>query len=139
METRFSSKVDGWLIPIMVLSVGGLVAAFIAVLIEPAPWPIQLLLGVVTVVVTLLLLSVFRNTHYTVAGDSLRIVSGPFKWNIAVTDIGDIVPSRNPLSSPALSIDRLRISLGKRKFILVSPEDKDGFIRAIEQAQQETR
>ena len=139
METRFSSKVDGWLIPIMVLSVGGLVAAFIAVLIEPAPWPIQLLLGAVTIVVTLLLFSIFRNTHYTIDGDSLRIVSGPFKWNIAVTDIGDITPSRNPLSSPALSIDRLKISLGKRKFILVSPEDKDGFVRAIEQAQRETR
>ncbi len=139
METRFSSKVDGWLIPIMVLSVGGLVAAFVAVLVEPTPWPIQVLVGVVTVVVTFLLFSIFQNTHYTIAGDSLRIVSGPFKWNIAVVDIRDITPSRNPLSSPALSIDRLKISLGKRKFVLVSPEDKDGFVRAIEQAQRGTR
>lgn len=76
MDTRFASKIDGWLIRIMVLSVGGLVV--------------------------------------------------------------EITPSRNPLSSPALSIDRLKIQFGKRKFVLVSPEDKAGFIRAVDQTQQES-
>jgi len=28
METKFSSKIDGWLIPVVVLTVGGLVAVF---------------------------------------------------------------------------------------------------------------
>ncbi len=136
METRFASKVDGWLIPVMVLTVGGLIAALIAVLIEETPWPIRLLVALVTVVVILLMFAIFRNTHYTISGDTLRIVSGPFRWKVPVADIRDITPSRNPLSSPALSLDRLKISLGKRKFVLVSPHDKAGFIRAIEQARQ---
>ncbi|MDH3621485.1 MAG: PH domain-containing protein [Gammaproteobacteria bacterium] len=132
MQTRFSSKVDGWLIPIMVLSMAGLVAALIAVMITPTPWPVRILVAGITVLVTMLLLSVFRNTHYTVTDRDLRIVSGPFKWTIPVGDITDIVPTRNPLSSPALSIDRLKISYGKRKFVLISPADKAGFMRAIE-------
>jgi len=48
METRFSSKIDGWLIPVIVLSVGRLVAALIAVLVEETPWPICALVGTVT-------------------------------------------------------------------------------------------
>lgn len=139
METRFSSKVDGWLIPVMVVAAGGTIAALVAVLVEETPWPIRVLVGVVTVVVILLLFSVLRNTHYTVSGDTLRIVSGPFRWTIPVADIQEITASRNPLSSPALSLDRLKISLGKRKFILVSPQDKSGFIRAIEQARQDVQ
>lgn len=137
MEARFSSKIDSWLIPVMIVAVGGLVVALIAVLIEETPWPIRVLVGVVTVVVTMLLFAVFRNTCYVIAGDTLRIRSGPFRWTIPLADIVEITPSRNPLSSPALSLDRLKISLGKRKFVLVSPEDKAGFIRAIDQAKQE--
>lgn len=137
MEARFSSKIDSWLIPVMIAAVGGLVVALIAVLIEETPWPIRVLVGVVTVAVTMLLFAVFRNTCYVIAGDTLRIRSGPFRWTIPLADIVEITPSRNPLSSPALSLDRLKISLGKRKFVLVSPEDKAGFIRAIDQAKQE--
>ena len=139
METRFSSKVDSWLVPIMVLSMAGLVAALIAVMITPTPWPIRILVSAVTVVVTMLLFSIFRNTHYTLTEQELRVVSGPFKWTIPVSEITDIAPTRNPLSSPALSIDRLRISYGKRKFILISPADKAGFMRAIDQVRDARR
>ena len=137
METRFSSKVDGWMIPIMIVSVGALIAALVAVLVEETPWPLRVLTVVVVILVTLLLFTIFKSTYYVIVGDTLRIVSGPFKWNIPVADIVGVTPSRNPLSSPALSMDRLKISYGKRKFVLVSPEDKAGFIRAVEQAQQE--
>lgn len=121
----------------MIVSVCALIAALVAVLVEETPWPLRVLTVVVVIVVTLLLFTIFKSTYYVIAGDTLRIVSGPFKWNIPVADIVGVTPSRNPLSSPALSMDRLKISYGKRKFVLVSPEDKAGFIRAVEQAQQE--
>jgi hypothetical protein len=123
----------------MLVSVGGLIAALLAVLIQDTPWQIRVLIGAITLVVTLLLFTILKSTYYVIAGDTLRIVSGPFRWKIQVHDIVDITPSRNPLSSPALSIDRLKVSLGKRKFVLVSPEDKAGFIRAIEQAKQRSQ
>ena len=56
-------------------------------------------------------------------------------WNGGEIEIQDITPSRNILSAPALSLDRLKIRFGKRAFILVSPEDKDGFLRAVKEAQ----
>ena len=132
METRFLSKVDGWLVPVMVLAMAGLLAALIGVLVTPTPWPVRSLVAAVSVAVILLLFAVFRGPHYTVTDQELRIVSGPFRWTVPVDEITAIDPSRNPLSSPALSLDRLKISYGKRKFVLISPADKAGFMRAME-------
>jgi len=132
METRFSSKVDSWLVPVMVLAMAGLLAALIGVLVTPNPWPVRALVAAVSVAVVLLLFAVFRGTHYTITEQELRIVSGPFRWTVPIDEITAIAPSRNPLSSPALSLDRLKISYGKRKFVLISPSDKAGFMRAME-------
>ena len=123
----------------MILSLAGLVSALIAVMITESPWLVRGLVAGVAVVVTMLLFSVFRSTYYTVSDSDLRVVSGPFKWTIPLAEINDITPSRNPLSSPALSIDRLKISYGKKKFILVSPSDKGAFIRSIEQARRQAQ
>ena len=135
---RFPSKIDGWLVPVLLLAFAGLIVALITVLVEPTPWPLRIVTAVIVVLVTALLISVFRNTGYEVGETELRVVSGPFKWTIPLEDITDIRPTRNPLSAPALSMDRLKISYGKRKFVLVSPANKEGFISAVEQARQGT-
>lgn len=129
---KFPSKIDGWLIPFLVIAIAGALVALIAVMITPTPWPVRVLTAVVTVLVLFLVFSVFRNTCYIVEHDELRVVSGPFRWRIPIDDITGIEATRNPLSSPALSMDRLKVSYGKRKFVLVSPEDKEGFIRALQ-------
>jgi membrane protein YdbS with pleckstrin-like domain len=133
---KFPSKIDGWMIPVMVVSVAGMLVALIAVMVTATPWPVRALVAGVLVVVMFLLFSVFRSTYYEVLDSELRVVSGPFRWTIPLSAITDIQPTRNPLSSPALSLDRLKVSYGKRKFVLVSPADKDGFTRAVREASQ---
>ena len=44
--------------------------------------------------------------------------------------IDAVEPARNPLSSPACSLDRLRIEYGAKR-IMISPLDKAGFLRAL--------
>ena len=77
--------------------------------------------------------SLLIGTHYTVDGNMLRVVSGPFRWKVPIDQIRSVQATRNPLSSPALSLDRLRIEYGKRRRIMVSPADKAGFLKAIGQ------
>jgi hypothetical protein len=36
------------------------------------------------------------------------------------------------LTSPAFSLDRLRIEYGRGRWIMISPRDKDGFLRELE-------
>ena len=88
--------------------------------------------SIVEAPVPALLGSMLIGTHYTVDGNTLRIACGPFRWQVPVDAIESVEPTRNPLSSPALSLDRLRIQYGKRK-IMVSPADKAGFLKAIGQ------
>ena len=80
-----------------------------------------------------LVASMLVGTNYTVDRDRLRIASGPFRWKVDIASITSVEPTRNPLSSPALSLDRLRIRYGESRSILVSPADTRGFLRAIGQ------
>jgi hypothetical protein len=50
-----------------------------------------------------------------------------------------VVPTRNPLSSPALSLDRLRIEYGQGRAIMISPADKGPFLRALEERRMAVR
>ena len=135
---RFVSKVDGWLIPVFVIAIAGMLAAFVAVLIEDTPLWLQLVVAAMSVLFCGLLFAILKSTYYVVANGVLRVVSGPFNWTIQVSDIVEITPTRNPLSSPALSLDRLKVTYGKRRSVLVSPADKDGFMRAIESERSES-
>lgn len=38
----------------------------------------------------------------------------------------------NPLASPALSLDRLKIEYGQGHWIMISPRDREGFLRELE-------
>ncbi len=53
------------------------------------------------------------STYYVVENSTLVIKSLVFRWKINIDDIIQIEPTHNPLSSPALSLDRLKISYMK--------------------------
>jgi hypothetical protein len=74
---------------------------------------------------------VLATTDYTVTGHELRVRSGPFRWRIRIDDIRGVAPTRSPLSSPALSLDRLRIDYGTGNAIMISPRDRDAFLRTL--------
>lgn len=127
---KFKSAVDTWyyllalVLPLFILVFVGVVAGKD----DPSAIPIIAMVGFFSLGLSLWLLF---STHYTVSQETLTIRSGPFRWVVPLDDIQLVAPSRSVLSSPALSLDRLGISYGKGKKILVSPADRDGFLRAI--------
>lgn len=128
---KFRSKVDRWiLIVILVVIVVQVVAVTAAITEAGEPGMITslilVMIGVVALMIWLLL-----GTHYTVDRGHIRIVSGPFRWKVPIDEITSVTATRNPLSSPALSLDRLSIRYGKRRRIMISPADKAGFLKAI--------
>lgn len=74
---------------------------------------------------------VLTSTYYLFDGAELRVRCGPLRWQIPLDQIHNVEPTRNPMSSAALSLDRLRIDYGRGKFVLVSPADKAGFLREL--------
>jgi hypothetical protein len=129
---RFKSKIDRWLLYLLIaVMVFEVVVMSAAAMQADSPLEATVLI-IAALVIVGLLGSMLIGTHYTVDGNTLRIRCGPFRWQVPVDAIESVEPTRNPLSSPALSLDRLRIQYGKRR-ILVSPADKAGFLKAIGQ------
>ncbi|WP_408608758.1 PH domain-containing protein [Alkaliphilus serpentinus] len=61
----------------------------------------------------------------------LIIKCGPFSEKISIKDIKSIKKTRNPLSSAALSINRIEIRYGFSGMTLISPKDKEQFVGLI--------
>lgn len=74
---------------------------------------------------------VLLGTHYTLTDSTLQVRSGPFRWRIPLSEINGIEHTRSPLSSPALSLDRLQISYGRGSLLMISPRDRDAFMREL--------
>jgi len=68
-------------------------------------------------------------TRYTLTDEALLVRSGPFARRIALIDVAGIAATRDVGSSPALSLDRLRIEYGDARALMISPAEKDRFVR----------
>lgn len=127
----FESKVDNWLLLIVGVAMAMSLSAFTVLLFVQPTVPNVFLALFILPVGVVLPLWVLISTKYMVTQDELRVQSGPFKWVIARKDIASITETRNPLATPALSLDRLLICYENDKKIMVSPEDKESFLKAL--------
>lgn len=135
MPTLYRSKVDIWLFVVLAFAV--LAALYSAGQTMAAGNTGSILVAVLVAVVGVgLPLWLLLSTRYTLLACHLLVQSGPFKWQIPLADIKSITPSNNPLSSPALSLDRLRIDYGKGRMLLISPRDKEQFLQDVEAARR---
>lgn len=128
-DVVFVSKVDGWLLAVLWGSALACLIAAGAVVMNGGPGALLTAVFIVGLGGALPLWFV-GSTRYTFSGAELHVRCGPLQWRIPLTDVRSVTPTRNPLSSPALSLDRLRIDYGLRS-IMVSPLDKDGFLREL--------
>lgn len=127
-SSTFPSKVDGWLAGALLAGVG---VALIAVLAAGSalPWPVSVFMLALGCVLPVWLLV---STRYTLTDDQLLVSAGPFRWRVPIREIKAVTPTRSPLSSPALSLDRLRIEYGDSKSVMVSPGNREGFLLELE-------
>ena len=132
-EKRFKSKIDTW-IALLIVAVAVMDIAFIVIFAMSSDSPVDKTIAtLVLVAVFVLLIWLTFGTYYAVNKDTLRVVSGPFRWKISIADITSVTPTRAMWSSPAMSLDRLRIVYGNGRRIMISPADKQDFLRAIGQ------
>jgi len=126
----YRSKIDAWLVIILV-SVPAVLLDFILDGIGVEDRLGTLLELSVVVAVLALILWLYWSTRYTISGDFLLVKSGPFSWVIPIEDITSIEPTRNAMSSPALSLDRLLISYGHGGELMISPKDRARFMTEL--------
>ncbi|MGP9799587.1 PH domain-containing protein [Rheinheimera sp. NSM] len=130
MMQRFDSKKDFLLVFILIAV--AIVCTLAAVNVITTSASSYLLFAIISIMGVLLPLWLLTSTYYLVDGTMLKVKSGPFRWTIQLSEIAGVKPSDNPISSPALSLDRLEISYANGKKLLVSPKDQPAFINALQ-------
>lgn len=121
----FRSKVDWWLaLVLLVAPVVSLVGWFTAA--DAERWAASAGLLVLAAVY----LGLVFPMKYGLTDTHLVVRHGLVRQRIELARITSVEPTRSPLSSPALSLDRLRITFGTGFFkkVMISPAAKKEFL-----------
>jgi hypothetical protein len=127
MTTMFRSKIDGKFKAVAFIMPW---VALVAIATSPraaALW----VPAIATLVISTVVVWVTLATYYEFEGEALVAHSGPFSWRIPLKDISAVRESNSVRSGPALSMDRLEITHRNGRVLLISPEDKPGFLAAL--------
>lgn len=133
-----ASKVDAWLVVVTAVAIGVSVGAAIALWREGGV-PTIVLLPVTLLLGAGLPLWILLGTRYELTPGRLLVCCGPFRWTVPLKEIRAVEPTRNPLSSPALSLDRLRIDYGRGSSVMISPRDKARFLAELDRYRSAAR
>ncbi len=126
----FESKIDLWFYLLISLLI--LVSIFVLHKAIRQPSLVNLVVSLITAVLGVgLPLWLLASTKYILSDNELIVKSGPVNRLIPLESIVSVKETHNPISSPALSLDRLEIKYGNNQRILISPKDKQGFRKAI--------
>ena len=125
----YKSKVDAWLVIVVVAAV----AVVLLPLFSGFSWGYLLAASGVLVCLVPVFALLF-SIRYIVEGDKLTVscdILGSRAYDIM--SVRSIRPARTWLSSPAASLDRieLRFSVRRVQPLIISPEDKTGFIARL--------
>lgn len=85
----------------------------------------------------LLLLSIWFRTSYEIREGRLFITSGPYYKSIPIDRITSVRKTKNPFTSPSLTIWKLEIQFGTHGVVSVGPEDRDELILALREVNPE--
>jgi hypothetical protein len=140
------AKVDRWVAVLFgVVTLGEFVAGtavLVACLLTGSPPP-ALALGISAALFGVgslfgLILWGCYHIRCVVTSSDLVVHCGPFRTTLPLDTIVEVFPTRNPMHAPAPSLDRLQISYRKKTggkwFELISPKDKEAFVRDLASA-----
>ena len=132
MERVFKSKV-GWMYHLLIfMMIVGCVVTFLQANIA--------LMGAMLLAMLLVIHMLF-NTYYTITTDEMLIAHCSFfpEKKIAIAEITYVESTVLPVSSYALSLDRLIIYKGEKPWMLISPNNKVDFVKQLQKINPEIK
>jgi hypothetical protein len=125
----YGSKVDWWLGAVLVLA--PLVPLVACIALAASGKMAELPIGIgVFLFVAALYGGLVVPVKYGLGDGNLVVRFGLCRVRVPLADVSEVHPTRNPLSSPALSLDRLYVKFGEgfSKAVMISPENRDQFL-----------
>ena len=105
---------------------GIVVLATIPAILQKATVPL-----VIMVLIILFAGWIWFGTGYEMMENALKVYCGPFRQTIPYREIKEIKKTRSFSSSAACSLDRMEIQYGESHRILISPADKENFVKML--------
>lgn len=133
-KLRFSTRVDRWLavvIAVYVLVAVGLPAWHLGNVVS-GNTSFDPVMGLLPLVIFGLLWLVTVPCRYEFIDKALVARSGIIRFSVPLLAITRVRRTWNPMSAPAWSLRRLEIHYGKTQQLLISPENEDAFLQALE-------
>ena len=125
----YRSKVDWWIAALLCVPPIAMFAVSGAVLFgeKRSEWPMAV---IAILFVCGIYFGLVFPMRYGIGDGKLVVRFGQCRQSIALQDVLEVRPTRNPLSSPALSLDRLHVQYGQGFFkaVMISPADRDQFL-----------
>jgi hypothetical protein len=130
----YPSKVDAWL-GLVLLFVPLVQIAVIVVSLVSGALPAAGIGAIALLLVGCLYSGCVLPMRYGLDEKWLSIRFGLCRSRVRIADIREVYRTRNPLSSPALSLDRLWIQHGTRWYqaLMISPRDQEAFMSDLAQ------
>ncbi len=127
---EFKSKVGyGILIPVLILLIG----LTLLPIINGAPIGATLTMVVIMIPIIAFILHIFFSTTYRINEKNELLIKCGFLYKevVKISKIKSINRTRNPISSPAASLDRIELKYGKWDSVIISPNDKIEFVNEL--------
>ena len=129
LVSRYPTKKDWWLWGIVALSALVCLAVPLYLINEPIHPFIKIGVIILCCAAFGFLVCVLSRVHYVLTPTDLLIRYPAMNRRIPLKEIYEVFPTKNAISSPALSLDRLHIKYRSHRFgVLISPMDKQAFI-----------
>jgi uncharacterized protein YhhL (DUF1145 family) len=129
----YPTKKDIWLV--LIVALGGfmlLMQGINLIIVKGFHYPDTWILCATFIFYFGIIMLLAYPVNYEITTSTLEIRSGILlHYKIPLSSILCVVSTRNPLSSPAWSLDRLKIDYlknGKKRVVLISPKDKKTFL-----------
>lgn len=127
---KIPSKIDVWIGFIIWI---GVLITLLSMLLMPAN--LRLLGLLIGTPVIVFLLWIYFGTWYELRDEYLYCRSGPFFQRILYKNIKSLKLTRNPLSSMALSLDRIEIREEGKGYVFgttyISPKNRETFLKEL--------
>ena len=125
----YKSKVDWWIALVLCVPPTVSLIVVVALFWDGKHSEIPAAIGAILLVCGIYVGLIFP-MRYGLDNHQLVVRFGLCRQRIPLDNILEVRPTRNPLSSPALSLDRLHVQFGKGFFkaVMISPADRQKFL-----------
>ena len=129
MKTVYPSRVDWWLAALLIGAPVLVVVLGLHILTQSIGAGAILIVS--GLAIGALIAALAYPCIYTLTDEHLTIRAGLLTETLPLQRIRAVAPSSNPLSAPALSLQRIKLTLDDG-YRLISPRDRDAFIADLE-------